>query len=83
MDLTVLMNDALLFPEALLRGFPKPASVALQGSLTLQRKKTFWAPQKNAYLMVTRRAASHRERHQRHGQFHTDYNQEIRQSPLV
>jgi hypothetical protein len=35
--------------------------------LTLQRKKMFWAPQKNAYLVLARSAASHRERHQRHG----------------
>jgi hypothetical protein len=67
MDLTILRNNPFLSPEALLRGFPRPASVALRGSLTLQRKKMFWAPQKNAYLMVTRRAASYRERHQRHG----------------
>jgi hypothetical protein len=67
MDLTVLMNAPFLSPQGVAQRPPEPASVALRGSLTLQRKKMFWAPQKNAYLMVTRRAASHRERHQRHG----------------
>jgi hypothetical protein len=30
-------------------------------------QKKVWATQKNAYLVLTRESASHRERHQRHG----------------
>src|SRR3984957_76561 len=57
--MTLLTIEKLIKRFLDLRAF----SVSSDRAPTLQRKKVFGLRKKNAYLMLTRRAASHRERH--------------------